>query len=160
MSSIRERIARELHAPVRRRFPRRAVELKGLYDLYQADIVEMIPYARVNRGFRYIMTVINCFSKFAYALPMKTKTAGEVVKVLETVLRTNRMKHLQTDNGKEYYNKQVRALLKKYGVNHYSTYTEMKASIVERFNRTLKTMMFRVFSEQGTYKWYPELLQR
>lgn len=158
MTNVRERIARELHAPARRRFERRAVELKGLHDLYQADLVEMIPYARINKGYKYIMTVINCFSKFAYAIPLKTKTGGEVVKALEPVLRENIMKHLQTDNGKEYYNEQMRTLMKKYDINHYSTYTEMKASIVERFNRTLKTMMFRAFSERGTYKWYPTLL--
>lgn len=151
--NIRERIARELHAPARRNYSRRAVTTKGLNDLYQADLVEMIPYARLNKGYRYIMTVIDCFSKYAYAIPVKNKTGGEVAKALETVLRKVHMKHLQTDNGKEYYNKTVRSLLDKHGVNHYSTYTDKKAAIVERFNRTLKNMMYRVLAEQGTSKW-------
>lgn len=155
---IRKRIAKELHAQARRNYPRRAVTLKGLNDLYQADLVEMIPYARVNKGYKYIMTVIDCFSKYAYAIPVKNKTGDHVSKALDKILRKVRMKHLQTDNGKEYYNSTVRALLDKYGVNHYSTYSEKKASIVERFNRTLKNMMYRVFTEQGTYKWYPTVL--
>lgn len=155
----RKLIAKELHSPARRNFPRRAVTVKGLNDLYQADLVEMIPHARLNKGYRYIMTVIDCFTKFAYAIPVKNKTGNEVAKALETVLRKTRMNHLQTDNGKEYYNSAVRALLIKYGVNHYSTYSDTKASIVERFNRTLKNMMYRAFTEQGSYKWYPTLLR-
>ena len=47
----------------------------------------------------------------------------------------------------------IQALLKKHGVKHYSTLSEKKASIVERFNRTLKTRMYRAFSEQGHYRW-------
>lgn len=80
---------------------------------------------------------------------------------LEPILADNRMKHLQTDEGKEYYNSVVQALLKKYNVNHYSTYSEKKASIVERFNRTLKTRMYRAFTEHGNYRWLdllPELV--
>lgn len=156
--NIRKRIATELHTQARRNFPRRAVTVKGLNDLYQADLVEMIPYARLNKGFKYIMTIIDCFSKYAYGIPVKNKSGYHVAKALDTVLRKVSMRHLQTDKGKEYYNSAVRAILNKHGVNHYSTFSEKKASIVERLNRTLKSMMYRVFTEQGSYKWYPSLL--
>lgn len=99
------------------------------------------------------MTVINAFTKFAYAVPLKTKTGVEVARALEPILVSNKMKYLQTDNGKEYYNKNVQALLKKHNVIHYSSFSEKKAAIVERFNRTLKTRMYRAFSEQGHYRW-------
>ncbi len=62
-------------------------------------------------------------------------------------------KNIQTDNGTEFYNKEFKTLMDKYNINHYSTYTHLKASIVERFNRTLKEKMWREFSMQGTYKW-------
>lgn len=137
----------------RRNFPTRNVELKGIDDLYQADLVEMIPYARTNKGYKYIMTVINCFSKFAFAVPLKTKSSDEIVSALEPILSHHKMKHFHTDEGKEWYNSKVRSLLSKHGINHYSTYSAKKASIVERFNRTLKTMMWRRFTEQGHYRW-------
>lgn len=162
MESVRKTIAKELHRPVRRNFPRRAVEMKGINDLYQADLVEMIPHAKVNKGYKYLMTVINAFTKFAYAIPLKTKTGVEVANALEPILEQNKIKYLQTDNGKEYYNRTVQALLTRYNVKHYSTYSEKKASIVERFNRTLKTHMYRAFSEQGHYRWLtllPELVK-
>jgi len=160
-TNVRKIIAMELHRPVRRNFVRRAVEVKGLHDLYQADLVEMISHAKSNKGYKYLMTVINAFSKFAYAIPLKTKTGVEVARALAPILAKNKMKYLQTDNGKEYYNSSVQALLKKYNVKHYSTYSEKKASIVERFNRTLKTRMYRAFTEQGNYRWLtllPELV--
>ena len=55
---IRRNISNELHKQVRRNFPTRNVELKGLFDLYQADLVEMIPYSKLNRGYKYILTMI------------------------------------------------------------------------------------------------------
>ncbi|GBN93373.1 Putative uncharacterized transposon-derived protein F54H12.3 [Araneus ventricosus] len=61
--------------------------------------------------------------------------------------------NLQTDEGKEFYNKQVQQLLKKNKINHYSSHSEHKASVVERFNRTLKNKLFRIFTHRGSYKY-------
>lgn len=153
---MRQAIAEELHRPARRNFLTRRVELKGIDDLYQADLVEMLPYARENRGYKYILTMINCFSKYAYAVPLKSKTAVEVASALQKVLKSlpNLPRHLQVDQGKEWYNAKVQNLLRENNnINLYSTFSEKKASIVERFNRTLKEKMWRQFTSQGSYKW-------
>lgn len=71
--NIREKIAQELHKPVRKTFERRHVTLKGLHDTLQGDLVEMIPYAQENKKYKYILTVINIFSKFGFAVPLKSK---------------------------------------------------------------------------------------
>ena len=55
--------------------------------------------------------------------------------------------------GKEFYNADVQKILKKHDVNHYSTYSTLKASVVERFNRTLKNDMWKMFTFNGNYKW-------
>lgn len=151
--NIREEIAKELHKSSRKNFYTRPVVLKGINDLYQGDLVEMLDFSRVNSGFKYIMTIINCFTKFAFAVPLKTKTGLEVAKALSPILSKQPMKHFQTDNGTEWYNTNVRSLLKEYKINHYSTFSDKKASIVERFNRTLKQNMWRAFSAQGSFKW-------
>lgn len=151
--NAREKIAAELHKPARRKYPRRTVTLKGLNDLYQADLVEMLPYAKDNKGMRYILTMINCLSKFAFAVPLKSKSAAEVVSRLEPILRKHKMKHLQTDDGKEWFNSKFTKLMVQYKINHYSTFSELKASIVERFNRTLKERMWREFTAKGSYQW-------
>lgn len=69
VESVRKTIATELHGPVRKNFTRRAVELKGQHNLFQAELEEMIPHSRQNKGYKYFMTVINAHSKFAYAIP-------------------------------------------------------------------------------------------
>lgn len=153
--SIKEHVVEELHKPARVHFRRRRVILKGLNDLLQADLVEMLPYAKFNKGYRYILVVINAFSKFVWTVPVKRKTGKEVATALNSILKnlSNAPKNLQTDLGKEFYNSEVRNLLQRYNIHHYSVYSSKKASIVERVNRTLKSKMWKQFSIQGSYRW-------
>lgn len=155
VTDAKRRVVEEIHRQTRINFPRRKVVLKGLNDLIQADLVEMIPYAKINKNHKYILIVINCFSKFVWAQPLKNKTAAEVTTCMEKILKqmTTTPKNLQTDLGKEFYNESFKKLMKKYSVNHYSAYSEKKASIVERVNRTLKGIMWKEFNLQGNYKW-------
>lgn len=80
VESVRKPIAKEMHTQLRRNFVRRAVELKGLCDLYQENLAEMIPHIKLNKGYKYLVTVINAFRKFAYAVPLKTKTGKGVAR--------------------------------------------------------------------------------
>lgn len=152
----KKRIVQELHRPARRNFPRRQTVVKGIHDLYQADLVEMKPYSKINKGFKYILTVIDCFTKVANAVPVKSKDGKTVTEGMKVILKRvgKHIKNLQTDDGKEFYNKLFSDLMKKNKINHYSTFSEKKAAIVERFNRTLKTAMYKKFSERGSYVWY------
>lgn len=149
----RQRIAYELHAPARKHFPTRRVVLKGLDDLYQMDLADMILYSKYNKGYKYILFIINCLSKFLFTIPIKSKTASEVTSALKPILKLHRMKNLQTDDGKEFFNKQMKAILKLYGINHYSTYTAKKSSIAERVIRSIKTRLWTMFTERGSYQW-------
>src|SRR5436190_24248328 len=91
-----------------------------------------------NYCYKYMLTLIDCFSKKAYAAPLKDKTAKHVKLAIESILPDN-VKHLQTDEGKEFFNKDFKEFMKTRNITHYHTYSHIKASIVERFNRTLKT---------------------
>ena len=134
-------IAIELHRPARKNYTRRRVNVYGKNDLWQADLVEMIPLSKKNNGYKYILCVIDCFTKFAWAIPLKTKTANDVSNAMLKILSKRSPKLLQVDNGKEFYNTTFDKLMKKYNVKKYSVYSTMKACIVERFNRTLKALM-------------------
>src|SRR5436190_3690312 len=152
---FKQKIITELHRPARKNYPRRNVVIKGLLDLFQADIIEMKPYSKVNKGFNYILNVIDCFTKKAYSRPLKSKSGKDVTSAMSNILEEigSPMKHLHTDDGKEFYNSLFKGLMQKYGINHYSTKSDLKASIVERFNRTIKTIIFKQFSLRGTHKW-------
>lgn len=163
--SIKEEVVDELHKPARKHFKRRRVIIKGLNDLLQADLVEMIPYAKINKGYRYILVVINAFSKYVWAYPVKRKTGPAVTDAMRKVLEPLKTTptNLQTDMGKEFYNREFQNLMHQFNINHYSSYSNLKSSIVERCNRTLKNMMWKQFSLQGSYKWLdllPKIVQK
>lgn len=138
-------LVEELHRAARRNFVRLKTQMRGIEDTVQADLVEMIPYSRINRGMKYILTVINIFSKKAYAYPLKNKTGEAVKTALEKLIRDlgHLIKHIHTDRGKEFYNSAVRTLLQRHHINLYSTFTTKKAAICERFNRTIKNKMWK-----------------
>ncbi|GFR09138.1 uncharacterized transposon-derived protein F54H12.3 [Trichonephila clavata] len=95
---------------------------------------------------------------FAYVIPLKNKKAVSVTKAFESLLQQVKPKNIQSDKGNEFYNTQLQSLFKKYNINHYSAEGDAKSTIVERFNRTLKQKMFRVFTYRKSYK-YDDVLQ-
>jgi len=148
-------VVNEIHKPAYKNFPRRAVVVKGLYDLLQIDLVDMQKFASVNKSHTFILTCINSFSKKAYAIALKNKTASEVTnkfrKLLDAMGYT--ISNILSDSGPEFFNRPFQALMKERGINHYKTYSPMKASHVERFNRTFKNLLFKRFSLRGSYVW-------
>lgn len=148
-------LVNELHREARRNFSRRHTKMLGIEDTLQADLVEMIPYASNNKQMKYILTVINIFSKRAFARPLKNKTGKEVTQAMESILKSmdHPIRNIHVDMGNEFYNSTMKNMLKERNINLYSTFTTKKAAIVERFNRTLKNKMWKQFSLRGSYKW-------
>ena len=110
--------------------------------------------AKVNRGYRYLLTVADVLSKYAWVEPVKAKTGKDVTAAFEKILRQGRTpRRLQTDDGKEFYNKTFQALMKRKDIDHFSTSGDTKASVIERFNRTLKQRMYRYFTVKNTLKY-------
>ena len=151
---MKKAIAAELHKPARRRYPRRKFTMRAVDETWQADLVDMQAYSRVNKGYNFLLTVIDNFSKYAWAIPLKNKTGTETTKAFKTLFNEGRVpKNLHVDDGKEFFNSHCKALMESRKINMYSTYSGMKASTVERFNRTLKQEMWREFTLRGSYKW-------
>ena len=128
--------------------------VRGTDETWQADLVDMKKYYQVNRGFTFLLTVIDIVSKYAWAIPLKNKEGSTLKKSFNDLLKKGRVPvNLQVDKGTEFYNKNVKSLLKEYKINLYSSYSHLKALIVERFNRTLKTEMWKKFTLNGNNKW-------
>ena len=91
------------------------------------------------------------FLKYAWVEPIKTKTGQAVTDAFEKILKQGRKPiQLQTDSEKEFYNKTFAQLLKRCNIHHFWTSGDTKASVVERFNRTLKQRMYRYFTTNNT----------
>ena len=143
-----------LHKPLRKKFPRRKTFAKGINDLFQADLVDMQNVARFNDSYRYILTCIDVFSKRAFAVPLRDKRGPTLAAAFEKIFSEAVPNMLQTDRGTEFLNLQVQDLFKKFNIHHYWSFNDdIKCAVVERFNRTLKTRMFRYFTARHTNRW-------
>ena len=143
-----------LHKPVRKKFLRRKTFAKSIGDLYQADLLDMQSLSRFNESHRYILTCIDIFSKKAFAIPLIDKRGVTLVAALLRIFSDTTPNMLQTDRGSEVLNHQVQDLLKNYNIHHYWSFNDdIKAACVERFNRSLKTRMYRYFTAHHTNRW-------
>lgn len=150
-----DQVVREIHRPVRKNFPRLSTIIKYRDDLWQMDLADFQTYSRENRGYKYVLFAIDAHSKYLWIAPLKDKTGQNVSNAVRTILKSSGRKpsNLQTDDGKEFFNKTFSKLLADHGINHYSTYSVKKAAIVEHSIRTIKTMLYKKFSLRGKYKW-------
>ncbi len=151
---LEEQYVYSLHKPYKKPKLFRKTMVVSIDDQWQADLVEMRELSGSNEGYNYLLCTIDCFSKFVWCGPLKTKTGPEVKAAFESIFSKGRVPDkLQFDEGKEFYNKLVESLLKDRGIEFFSTHAGQKASIVERFNRTLKSRMWKYFTANETRKW-------
>lgn len=140
-----------LHKPSRKRYSRNRIYVKGIDDQWQADLVDVRQLSRQNRGFKYLLTCIDIFSKYAWVIPLKDKTGTSLKRAFLDILKDGRQpRKLQTDKGSEFFNRQVKNLLIEKDIHLFATHNETKASVVERFNRTLKEKMWKYFTANHT----------
>ena len=154
-----QELANELHAPVKKKFQRRHVVSYGNDDVWSCDLVEMQEWSKQNKGFRYLLNIIDVQSKFAWSVPLLDKTANTVLDAFKKVVKNSGKtpRHLWVDEGKEFYNFKMDFWTKENNIIRYSTHGEHKSAVVERFNRTLKQKMWKMFTAENTRKWIDKL---
>ena len=121
---LRSEQAYTLHKPARLRFTRNHTYVAGIDAQWQADLTDMQGIAKQNGGMRYLFTVIDVFSKFAWAIPVHSKDAKAITAAFGQVLTTANPRHprrLQTDKGKEFFNSNFQALMKRHGIQHFAS---------------------------------------
>ena len=142
-----------MHKYARKNFKRRRVIVKGLNDLFQIDLVDGQKFAKFNNGYKFLLTCIDCFSKYAFVKCLKSKKTIEVSQAMEEILKEQVPANIQADQGGEFVSNTFKKLMEKYNINFYWTYSGMKAQICERFNRSLRELMFKEFSRRGSYRY-------
>ena len=106
-----------------------------------------------NNGYLYILTAIDVFSKKGWAIPLKNKKGETVLDALKNIIADCKPLRLHADQGNEFFNKNCKQYLDKLNIQLYFTNSELKASIVERFNRTIKDKMWRYFEYVDNYNY-------
>ena len=152
---LRKQQTYTLHKQIRRKFLRRKTVVAGIDYQWQADLADMSKMSKVNDKYRYLLCIIDVFSKFAWVVPIKNKTGKTLVDAFKSVLKSGRSpKSLQTDKGTEFKNKDFQNFLKSKKIHFFTTENpETKASIVESFQRTLKSRMWKYFTHHRTLRY-------
>lgn len=149
---LEEQDTHTLHRTIKRKFLRRKTIARHVDEIWVADLVDVQAIQKDNFGFRYILTVVDILSRYAFAVPIKSKTGLNITNAFKKIFRKYKRKpeKLQTDKGLEFYNKTFNKFLTLKKIYHYSTESEMKGAIVERFNRTLQEKMYKYFTSRKT----------
>ena len=148
----------ELRKPVWRRFEKRTVFVKQVEDIWPADLVEMSSFSISNKGYKYLLTVIDIFSKYGWIVPLETKTGKESALAFRKLFLANTdSSRLWTNKGTEFYNHQLKAVLPSSNFTLHSKENEEKSSIVERWNRTMKNIMWKYIKANNTHKYIDTL---
>ena len=143
-----------LHRQARKRYPTRKYIVHDIDEQWQADLADVNLLARENNGYRFILTVIDIFSRYAWARPLRSKRGEEVAAAFQDIFQEGRIpKRVQTDQGKEFENRHVLSLFNRYNIELFSVKSAYKAALVERFNRTLKHKLWRYFTMSTQQNW-------
>ena len=163
---LEKNLAYTLHKPRRRRGAFQPVLVFDMDEQWVADLIEVQSITKQNKGYRYLLTVIDVLSKYAWVQSLKKKTGKDVTEAFRRVLTQaegRKPLKLQTDAAKEFYNGTFQELMKREKIHHFSTHGDAKASVVERFNRTLKSKLYRYFMAANTLRFVdvlPKLVQQ
>lgn len=140
--------------PAKKTFARNKIQVAGLDDQWEADLVDVQGIAKYNNNFKHMLTVIDTLSKYAFVVPLKDKTGPSIVKAFTQIFKKGRQpRKLRTDKGKEFLNKPFQDFLKKRGIIFFTSNNETKSAIVERFNRTLREKMWRFFTATSQQRY-------
>ena len=154
-----QQLAEELHKPITRNFRKRRVISCGVDKIWAADIVEIQKYSKWNKGVKYLLMVIDVFSKYGWIVPLKDKKTESVSLAFDLIFKKSKRKpeKLWTDKGSEFISKHFNTLLKKNKIILYHTQNEEKSSVVERWNKTMKNKMCKMFSANNNTVYWDKL---
>ena len=143
-------LAEELHKPVIRKFKKRKVYSGFRDNIWGADLADMQLISKFNKGFRFLLCVIDIFSKYAWVVPLKDKKGISTVNAFQKILDKSMELHSErkpnkiwVNKGSEFYNNSFKKLLKDNDIEMYSIHNEGKSVVAERFIRTLKNKIYK-----------------
>ena len=140
----------------RKYYPTNKTDDYHIDDVWSLDILDLKEYGpEINRGYRYVLVVIDNFSKFGWTYPIKNTNAQTIKDSIENILISSKRQPnlIESDRGKEFYNKIFQDFLNKNNIKLYSRNSSYGAVFVEIFNRTIRDLLKKIVFEQGDGKW-------
>ena len=149
-------LADELHKPIIRKFNKRKVYSQFKDNIWGVDLADMQSLSRKNKGIKYLLCVIDLYSKYVFVIPLKDKKGISIVNAFDKIIKQSNRKpnKIWVDQGGEFYNNVFEKWLSGNDINMYSTYNEGKSVVAERFIRTLKNKLYKHMTATGKNVYY------
>ena len=112
-----------------KKFRKRKVYVKSIDDIFAAGLADMQAFSKFNNGMKYLLTVIDVFSRYGWMVPLKTKTGLEVANALKKIFQHRKGSKLWVDRGREFYNKHVQELIPLYSTENEENQALWKGGI-------------------------------
>ena len=144
-------LADELHKPVIIKFEKRKVYSQFKDNIWGVDLADMQSLSRQNKGIKYLLCVIDLYSKYAFVIPLKDKKEISILNAFDKIIKQYNRKpnKIWVDQGGEFYNNIFKKWLSDNDIIMYSTYNEGKSVVAERFIRTLKNKLYKHMTATG-----------
>ena len=138
------------------------VAVNHIDEIHSCDLVDMTKYFRINKGYKYIFTNIDIFSKYAWLFSLKTKTIKEIKSCFQKIFKERKPSYIWSDQESAFFSKEMLKFFEDHNIKIYYTNSNLKAVIIQRFNRSLREFMMKKFVKSSNTVWYnilPELLK-
>ena len=142
--------------PPRRYYATNKTDVYHIDGTWSLDILDLKDYgSKNNKGYRYVLVIIDNFSKFGWTVPLKNKNAQSIKDAFEKILIHSKRKPdlIESDRGKEFYNNIFQDFLNENNIKLHSRNSSYGAVFAERFNRTIRDLLKKIVFEQGDAKW-------
>ena len=146
--------------PPKKNYPSNKTIIKSIDDTWSSDLLDMNDYgSKNNKGYRYILVVIDNFSKFGWTIRLENKFSQSITDAFSEIIKSSNRKPnlLETDDGKEYVNKIFNEFLNNNKIKRYSRYTDKGAVFAERCKKTVRNLLKKPVFEKGNADWLSEL---
>ena len=153
--NLKQKIAKEIFSPVVKKFDRIQIQTHYKDECWSIDLIDRSSLAKYNKNYKFIFTIIDNHTKFAWAIPLKDKSGKSTTTAFKKLIETSKRKpeKVWSNRGKEFYNKTFLDFLKQNEIQIYSTHSDLKAVFVERFNRTLLDLIKEPMYIEGKACW-------
>ena len=147
-TSIKIFINKIYSKPPKKNYPTNKTDVYHIDDIWCLDIIHLKIYGpESNRNYRYVLVIVDNFSKFGWTTSLKNKNAQTIKDSFEKIIVSSKRKPnlIESDRGKEFYNNLFHNFLINNNIKHYSRETSLGAVFAKRFNETIKNLLKTCF---------------
>lgn len=157
---LQRQVSHTRHKQPRLRFPRRKTLFLRQNDCFSGDLIDCTSLATYNRGYSYIFTNVDNFSRRLFLRKLKTKNGKEVAAAFLSVIEENNgisPRKYWTDRGTDFINPQMQKIYDDFNIVRYSIDSPIKSAYAEVQNRRIENLLYKIMTSLGSANWESHL---